>query len=165
MGLIDPLIAEFDHECVLTRRVLERVPDDTWDWKPHEKSMSMHQLAGHLAEIPMWVEATCKMDLFEMEPGSYKPFAPETLGALLAGFDEYAAQARAIMKEETDAHLMQTWTMKMGEQVIVSMPRIAVLRAFVLSHTIHHRAQLTVYLRLRDIPVPAIYGPSADEQG
>lgn len=165
MGIINAIVAEFDHECTLTRRMLERVPDDKWGWKPHEKSMSLQQLDGHLAEIPMWVEATCTMDVFEMAPGSYQPFLPETSGALLAAFDDFVAKARALMLEESDEHLMQNWTMKMGDQVMVSMPRVAVLRAFILSHTIHHRAQLGLYLRMNDVALPATYGPSADEQG
>ena len=156
-------LPEFDHEFAQTRRTLERVPLDKADWKPHAKSFSLGDLTAHVADIPRWVPVTISQDEFEMD-GSYEPTKPDTIEGVLAHFDEGVAEARSIIEGASGDDLMATWSMKQGGEVTLSMPKAAVLRSFILNHNIHHRAQLGVYLRLLDVPVPAIYGPSADEQ-
>lgn len=158
------LIPEFEHEASLTRKTLARVPFDKADWKPHEKSFSLGDLAIHLADIPAWVDVALNRDVFEME-GPYEPPRADSVEALLEIFDRNVAAARTVLEGASAADLMSTWSMKQGGEVVLSMPKIEVLRGFVLSHTIHHRAQLGVYFRLLDVPVPSIYGPSADEEG
>jgi uncharacterized damage-inducible protein DinB len=165
MSMVQPLLTEFEYECMQTRKLLERVPDGAWDFKPHEKSMSLQQLAGHIAEIPVWVDATCNLDLFTMDPGSYTPFLPASTQDLLDTFDANVSNAILHLRRETDEHLLQQWMMKMGDRIIVNQPRFVVLRSFIISHTIHHRGQLTVYLRMQDVPLPSIYGPTADDPG
>lgn len=156
------LLPEFDHESSLTRRMLSRVPLDRGDWKPHEKSFSLRELASHIADIPSWVDVTVNLDVFEMD-GPYEPETPDTVEGLLELFDRNTAAARGVLEGASQEDLMGMWSMKQGGEVTLSMPKIAVLRGFVFSHAIHHRAQLGVYLRLLDVPVPSVYGPSADE--
>lgn len=163
MGMIDGLLSEFDHEMESTRKTLERVPEDKFGWKPHEKSGTMIWLAGHLANIPAWPKFTLEMDVLNVD-GFQPPPTPKTTQELLAFFDQNVASGRAALAAANEAQMFQTWTLKAGDKVMFSMPKIAVLRSMVMNHLIHHRAQLTVYLRLNDIPVPALYGPSADEQ-
>lgn len=155
-------LAEFDHEFAETRRALELLPEEKLDWKPHDKSFSLHQLAGHLAEVPRWTGVTMNMDVFDLDEG-YERVVPETKEAILAHFDEGVAEARKVLAETSGETLMQTWSMKKGGEVMMAMPKVAVLRSFILNHNVHHRAQLGVYLRLLDIAVPGHYGPSADE--
>ena len=156
------LIPEFDHEASLTRKTLERVPFEKGDWKPHEKSSPLLELATHLADIPSWVEVTLNQDVFEMD-GPYELPQVDDVEALLELFDRNVASAREALSKASGEDLMGTWTLKAGGEVVFSMPRIAVLRGFCFNHTVHHRAQLGVYFRLLDVPVPSIYGPSADE--
>lgn len=156
------MLPEFDHEASLTRKTLERVPLDKAEWKPHAKSFSLGELASHLADIPTWVDVTINQDVFEMD-GPYEPETANTTEELLDLFDRNVAAARAILEGASHDALMGMWSMKQGGEVTLSMPKIAVLRGFIFSHSIHHRAQLGVYLRLLDVPVPSIYGPSADE--
>ena len=163
MPIADALVPEFDHEMATTRRVLDRVPDAKLAWKPHEKSWSFAQLATHLSNIPFWCTATLRapsLDLATLD----RPTEAASRAELLTGYDERVAAARAILVKTTDGEMMAPWTLRQGEQEFFTMPRIAVLRSFVMNHSIHHRAQLCVYLRLNDIPVPPIYGPTADEQ-
>src|SRR4051812_852084 len=157
MPIIDALLPEFEHEMANTRRVLERVPDDRLDWRPHPKSFTMGALATHLATLPSWTSETIHRTELDLAPEG-KP-APRTVEAksreeLLKRFDDHLAAARAALTGVTDAALFQPWTLLSAGKQILSMPRIAVLRGFVISHTIHHRAQLGVYLRLNDISVP-----------
>jgi uncharacterized damage-inducible protein DinB len=163
MPLSQALLPEFDHEMATTRRVLERVPEGKSDWKPHDKSMTLGQLATHVATIPHWGESICGQDSFDVTSA---PPTPEVKSRqqLLAVFDQAAAAARKAISGASDEQLMKPWSLKAGDQTIFSMPRIAVLRSFIMNHGIHHRGQLSVYLRLNDVPVPSIYGPSADEQ-
>jgi uncharacterized damage-inducible protein DinB len=154
---------EFDHEFAQTRRTLERIPEDKFDWKPHEKSFSLHELSAHIAEIAQWVPVALNMDEFDMD-ASHERFVPETKEQLLQHFDEGVAAARPVLEAATAENLMTTWSMKKDGEVVFSMPKIAVIRNFILNHNVHHRAQLGVYLRMLDVPVPAIYGPSADEE-
>jgi uncharacterized damage-inducible protein DinB len=164
MNLIDPIAEELRHEAGVTRRFLERIPEADFDWKPHEKSMSLGFLASHLAEIPKWTVEILEKDEINIDPATYTPWLAKTKEELLKAFDENLANALAVMKGQADEHLMKIWTMKMAGKPALSMPRIVVLRPFILSHTVHHRAQLGVYLRLRGVPDPAVYGPSADEE-
>lgn len=164
MNIIDALIQEFQQESATTRKVLERVPTELFGWKPHEKSMTMGQLASHLAENLSWAEGTMKEDVWIMDMATYKPYAAANTKELLAKFDENLANALDAMKGASDEHMMKMWAMKTPDgNTIFSMPRVVVIRSFVLNHTYHHRGQLTVYLRLKDIPLPQVYGPTADE--
>ncbi|MGH9256134.1 MAG: DinB family protein [Vicinamibacterales bacterium] len=162
MAMVDALLPEFDHEMTNTRKVLERVPEERFDWKPHVKSFSLGTLATHVATLPTWGTETLRrsdIDIGNNPP----PGALPSKGELLAAFDRNVAEARAALAGISDAELMASWSLKRNGKTIFSMPKAAVLRSFVFSHLIHHRAQLTVYLRLLDVPVPSIYGPSADE--
>lgn len=162
MPIVDALLPEFDHEMTTTRKLLERVPEERFAWKPHQKSYSLGQLAQHVATIPMWGAVT--MNQTELDLGSGGQQAEmKTRAEILAAFDQNAANTRTALVGKTDAEFMVPWTLKSGGHTIFSMPRAAVWRGFVLSHLIHHRGQLSVYLRMNDVPVPAMYGPSADE--
>ncbi len=163
MGMIDGMLMELTFEADNTRKMLERVPEEHFGWSPHTKSMAMGRLASHLAEIPSWVPPTLELDVMVL-PDDYTPFEASTLAEVLARFDENIAAAKKAMPGYPDDKLMLPWALQMGGQEMFKMPRAQCLRAFVLSHTIHHRAQLGVYLRLKDVAVPSIYGPSADEQ-
>jgi uncharacterized damage-inducible protein DinB len=167
MPISEILLAEFDHEMANTRRTLERVPDGKFDWKPHDKSFSFKQLAGHLANIPNWAAVTCKEDSFDVSPGGKHVETPEpnTTAELLSMFDENVRTAREVLAATTDEQFAQPWSLLVNKETLFTMPRSAVLRGMIFNHAIHHRGQLTVYLRLNDLPVPALYGPSADEQG
>ena len=161
------LLPEFDHEMANTRKALEHVPEDKFAWKPHEKSMTMGRLATHVAELAGWVPATLESESFDFAPPGAPPFQPKTAGSraeLLEMFDTSVAAARAAIGGASDSQLMVPWTLLGGGKTIFCMPRIAVLRSMVMNHMIHHRGQLTMYLRLLDVPVPGLYGPSADEQ-
>lgn len=166
MGLSESLLPEFDNEMANTRKTLERVPDNKSDWKPHPKSTAMGGLATHLGNIPTWVGYTINQDSLDLAPGG-KPLPPAELAKsqaeLLATFDANVATARAAIAGASDADLFKQWTLMSNGNALLTLPKIAVLRSFVMNHLIHHRAQLGVYLRLNDIPVPSIYGPSADE--
>lgn len=168
MPMRDMLLPEYDQEIATTRRYLERVPADRADWRPHPKSMPLGQLAAHLAEVPGWVFPTMTQPSLDIAPPGGEPYqtAPFTgTDALVAGFDAAAAGARGVLAQLEDAALMEPWSLLRGGQVVMTMPRAAVLRGFILSHLVHHRAQLGVYLRLLDVPVPAAYGNSADDLG
>jgi uncharacterized damage-inducible protein DinB len=156
-------LGELENEAKVTRTVIERVPADKFDWKPHEKSMTMGRLATHVSEMFGWTKETLKGDVLDFAAFDYKPFEPKTNEELLAFFDDHIAKAKQILSETSDETFMTEWTMRNGEQVYFTMPKVAVMRSFVMNHIIHHRGQLSVYLRLNDIPVPSMYGPSADE--
>lgn len=166
MTLSDILIAEFDQEAATTRRVLERVPESKMSWQPHAKSMTMARLASHVAEIPQWAASSIDQDSLDFAPPGAPEYQPKIAGSqaeLVGEFDKNVAVARAALGRLRDEKAGDPWSLLMGGKVILTMPRIAVIRSFVLSHLVHHRAQLAVYLRLNDVPVPSIYGPSADE--
>jgi uncharacterized damage-inducible protein DinB len=162
MPIADMLISELEREAQTTRRVLERVPDDKLTWKPHTKSMSLGRLAQHVATIPGSVSGMARLDSFDVEKFAEPPQL-ESTAAIVAAFDENLAQAKANLAATGDAAMMQNWSFKMGGNPIMTVPRIGVYRSILLNHLYHHRGQLTVYLRLLDVPVPSIYGPSADE--
>ncbi len=154
---------ELDNEAKVTRTVLERVPKDKFDWKPHEKSMTFGRLASHVAEMFGWTKETLKSDVLDFSTMEYTPFEPKSNEDLLAFFDDHIAKAKAIISETSDETFLTNWTMRNGDQEYFTLPKVAVMRSFVMNHIIHHRGQLSVYLRLNDIPVPSLYGPSADE--
>jgi len=162
MPINQALLPEFDQEMANTRKTLERTVGEKWSWKPHEKSGTMGWLAGHTATIPGWVAMTLGQDSLDMS-GFEPPPIPAGLAEVLAMFDKNVAEARGVIAAASDETMMQPWTLLKNGNAIFTMPKVAVLRSFVLNHIIHHRAQLGVYLRLNDIPVPSIYGPSADE--
>jgi uncharacterized damage-inducible protein DinB len=162
MPISQTLLPEFDHEMANTRKLLERVPDDKFDYKPHEKSMTLGRLAGHVAEVPSYATATIRMDKLELT-GSEKPFTATSKKELLESFDKYVAEARLAISTVSDEDLGKIWCLRFGGKDVFSMPRVAVLRSMVMNHLIHHRAQLQVYLRLNNVEIPGMYGPSADE--
>ncbi len=165
MPVRDALLPEFDHEMAVTRRVLERVPESRFDWKPHEKSFPLGGLAAHLAEIPAWGRAILdrpSYDLAGVRPA--RPAGQTTVQGVLEVFDRHVAELRRHLLDTSDAQLMAPWLLMRGSQLVMSLPRLAALRSFVLHHVIHHRGQLTVYLRLQDVPLPPLYGSTADER-
>jgi uncharacterized damage-inducible protein DinB len=162
MKISDALLPEFDMEMANTRRTLERVPDDKWGWKPHEKSGTAGWLAGHISHLPAWATMTIQTEELDIQPGFKLPEVHNSV-ELLANFDKNVAEARAALAGVTDERLMLPWSLKVQGKVTFTMPRVAVLRSMIFNHIVHHRGQLTVYLRLNDLPVPALYGPSADE--
>ena len=165
MPLIDALLPEFDREMGLTRRALDRVADGQFGWQPHPTSMTLGRLAEHLTEMPRW--ATMTMTLSELEMTAPRPddyVQPATRAAMLAQFDKHLKEGRATVVGKTDGEFLAPWTLKAGGKEVFTMPKIAVMRNFVLNHMIHHRGQFAVYLRMLGIPVPSIYGPSGDEQ-
>lgn len=162
MPMADALLPEFDHEMATTRKLLERVPDDRFDWKPHGKSSSLGQLAQHVATLPMW-GSFLKEAEFDLA-GEFNPPMPASRADLLTTFDKEAARARAQIAGMSDAELMAPWALKRGKETLFTMPKASVWRTFFMNHVIHHRGQLSVYLRLNEVPVPSIYGPSADER-
>jgi len=166
MAIRDGILPEFDQEVANTRKVLERVPEGRPDYKPHEKSMPMGRLAGHTAELPGWAKETILQNSIEIRQGDPKNVALVMISRkqLLEEFDKRAAAGRAAIAGASDEELMKPWSLIANGKTIFTLPKIAVLRGFVMNHMIHHRAQLGVYLRLNDVPVPSIYGPSADEQ-
>jgi uncharacterized damage-inducible protein DinB len=162
MAIIDGFLPEFDRETGTTRRLLERVPFDNPEWQPHAKSMSLLKLATHIANIPGLALSAATST--QLDVATRQPAPPVTSAAeLVARFDENVAAARAALVGKTDPELMVPWKMVNGGKEIFTLPRIGALRTLFMNHMIHHRGQLSVYLRLRDVPLPSIYGPSADE--
>ena len=160
------LLPEFDQEMANTRKALERIPEDKMSWKPDPKSMTLGRLAGHVAELPNWAVMTVTTDSLDINPGGQRAFealVATSRSQLLAEFDKNVASARAAIAGASDHDLMQDWQLLSDGQVILSMPKAAVLRTMVMNHIIHHRGQLMVYYRLNGVPVPGMYGPSADE--
>ena len=162
MAIKDALLPEFDHEMATSRKVIERVPEDKFGYKPHDKSMTMGRLASHIAEMSDWATNGITQDKLDIA-GGYKPFEAKSSAELLAAFDKSVAGARSAIAGASDETFMKNWSLTSGDKTLMSMPKIAVVRTFVLNHVIHHRGQLSVYLRLNNVPVPSIYGPSADE--
>lgn len=157
------LTAEMEREAAATRKCLERIPAEKFDFKPHEKSMTLGRLASHIAEMIGWTPATLQNSELDFAKMDYKPYEPPSTADLLEFFDKNLAEALDILKNTTDEVFIENWTMRNGETIYFTQPKVTVMRSFVMNHIVHHRGQLSVYLRLNDIPVPAIYGPSADE--
>ena len=166
MTLAEAILPEFDQEMATTRRVLERVPAARAAWKPHERSMSLGDLSLHVANVVSWLRITLETRELDLAPpggAGFQKVVFESPGATLAHFDRVASEGRAALAASSDADLAQPWSLKVGGTVKFTMLRSACVRLFVLNHLIHHRGQLTVYLRLCDVPLPSIYGPTADE--
>jgi uncharacterized damage-inducible protein DinB len=164
MTIAESLLPEFDREMGLTRRVLERVPDGQFAWKPHEKSMTLGRLAEHLTEMPQWLAISITepgIDTSGQRPPGYQP--PATRAEVLAQFDKHLVMARTALTGRTDAEMMAPWTLKNQGKEVFTMPKAAVVRGFAMNHMIHHRGQMMVYLRMQNVAVPSVYGPSADE--
>jgi len=156
-------LGDLPGELDRTRRVLERVPEAHFDWRPHEKSYSLHELAAHVVNLLYWMDVTLGLSEFDMASLPADEDVPETLEALLAKFDEQATAVTRAVDALPASALLGDWTLRHGETVFFTQPRGMVFRSFCISHLVHHRAQLGVYLRLLDVPVPQTYGPTADE--
>ena len=156
------LLPEFNQEMTSTRKMLERVPDGQFDWKPHPKSMALGRLASHVAELPSWATMTINTEKLELTP-DFKPFSAGSTAELVSTLDKYAEEARTAIAGATDEALAVNWSLVFNGHTVMTMPRSAVLRSVVMNHLIHHRAQLSVYLRLLNVEIPGMYGPSADE--
>jgi uncharacterized damage-inducible protein DinB len=166
MTYAETLLPEFDQEMANTRKVLERIPDDRLDWQPHPKSHTIGWNANHVANLPLWLTETLTKPSFDVAPVGGEPYKLPNLGSrqeILDHFDRNVTAARKAIAEIKDEDVGSMWSLLKGGQPIFSMPRSAVVRGMVLNHLIHHRAHLCVYLRLNDIPVPGMYGPSGDE--
>ncbi len=162
MAIVDALLPEFDHEMTTTRKLLERVPEDRFEWKPHVKSMTLGGLATHVASIVWWGEVTLARPDFDLD-GNPPNLPAANRPDLLAMFDRNVKSTRALLAGKSDPELMAPWSLKNGKHTFFTMPKAVVWRSFVMNHLVHHRAQLSVYLRMNDVPLPAMYGPSADE--
>jgi len=163
---LDDYLPEFDHEMATTRRVLARVPDAHADWRPHPKSTPLGTLAQHVTNLVGFGDQIVQARERDVNPPGgprYTPVPFTTTAAMLDAFDANVRRSRAAIASATDEELRLSWTLQNGAQVFFSLPRAAALRSYLLSHSIHHRGQLSVYLRLLDVPVPSIYGPTADE--
>lgn len=168
MRISDALVPELDQEMATTRRVLDRCGEDKFGWKPHEKSFSMGALATHIVNMVGWGVETINKDSFDYAPPGAPPYKEEPVAThkeLMERFDTNLAAFRAALAGASDDHMMQNWSLLGGGQPVFTMPRVAIIRAMILNHLIHHRGQMSVYLRLNEIPVPSIYGPTADEPG
>ncbi|MBI4602395.1 MAG: DinB family protein [Planctomycetes bacterium] len=166
MTIASSLLPELDHEMASTRKLLDRLPETKLSWKPHPKSMSLGQLATHIAEIPGWAKAITAADSFDLAPPGGRAYAPPvdaTRGDVLRRFDGNVREAQAAIAVLDDAAAMRPWSLLKGGHAFFTLPKVAVLRSMLFGHAIHHRGQLTVYLRLLDVPVPSVYGPTADE--
>ncbi|MDX2120451.1 MAG: DinB family protein [Gemmatimonadota bacterium] len=165
MSIGKSLLPEYDHEMATTRKHLERAPFADWNWKPHEKSMTLGALASHLAEIPSWVAGTMMGTEWDVSPKDGPAYASPSFNSvaeLLAFFDQQVKEGRAALAAAKDADFAVSWSLKAAGEALFTMPRLGVIRTWVLNHTCHHRGQFTVYLRLRGVPLPQTYGPSAD---
>lgn len=167
MTLAQTILPQLDHEMALTRKVLARIPEDRFGWTPHPKSFTIGALAAHLATIPMLGLTALQTESFDFMPPGGEPYRRPVFNSIpevLAALDDSVAKLRAALAETSDEALLQPWSLLLGGQTRFTMPRVGVIRGTVMSHMIHHRGQLTVYLRLCDVPVPSVYGPSADEE-
>lgn len=164
MKTIDSLAMEFEHEAQTTRRHLERLPGDKLDWRPHQKSFTARGLASHIVDCVSWADSIFNMDELSIDPATYKPYQATSVADLIETFDDKVAGCQHVLAGVADADVMQPWRLKVGGRVRFEKPKAIVFRDFTLSHLIHHRGQLSVYLRLLDVPVPGSYGPTADER-
>lgn len=166
MTIAQTFIPQFEHEIAITRKTLERIPDEKFAWKPHAKSMTLGELVSHIAQIPVWTVPTIADSALDLAPVGKEPYkTPQknSRAEILLEFDKSMAAAMEILPDTSDETMLEPWSLLVAGKVEFTMPKIAVLRSFVLSHLIHHRAQLGMYLRLNDIAHPSMYGPSADE--
>ncbi|MGE0639644.1 MAG: DinB family protein [Thermoanaerobaculia bacterium] len=163
MTISTGFLSDYDFEMAGTRRALERVPLERYDWMPHPKSFSLGRLSNHLVGLQLWARATMASHELDLLNPGFERTDYRTTEALVAGFDAELARVRSAIAAASDEEMLTPWTLRRGDQLLFTLPRAAVLKGMVLHHTIHHRGQLTVYLRLLDVPVPGLYGPSADE--
>jgi uncharacterized damage-inducible protein DinB len=164
MAIAQALLPEFDHEMATTRKMLERFPEEKVDWKPHDTCMTLGRLAGHVAEIPAWTIPTIAQEKLELDPSTFTPSVLNSRTETLKKFDETVTAARATIAGASDEALMKPWSLVVAGKTVMTLPKAAVLRSFVMSHMIHHRGQLAAFYRIAGVPVPSIYGPSKDEQ-
>lgn len=167
MTIAESILPEFEVEIAGVRKVLERMPEDKLDWKIHEKSNSIGWVACHLAEIAGWVEGILTQDSWDINPPDGEPYQriqPDSRESILHHFDANVATARKCIAETSDEEFAKSWSLLSAGEPLLTMPKVGVIRTWVLNHLIHHRAHMCVYLRVNDIPVPSLYGPSADEQ-
>ena len=162
MRIVDSILMELDREAQSTRRALERVPTDRLAWQPHPKSMTLGQLALHIAQLPGVIAGFVAGPSLEL-PSEFRQAAASSTGEVLSTLDQSLVKANEVLHGLDDATIMSVWTLTAGDKTLMSMPRLAVIRSLMLNHWYHHRGQLSVYLRELDVPVPSIYGPSADE--
>lgn len=162
MSMIQTFLKEMDHEAATTRKMLSRIPDDKYDWKPHEKSMNIRSLSTHIAELPTWVNMTLTTDELDFAANPYTPLVVDNTASLMELFEKSYAEGRAELEKATDADLEPNWTLRNGEEIYSVTTKGEVIR-MAYNQIVHHRAQLGVYLRLLNIPIPGSYGPSADE--
>jgi uncharacterized damage-inducible protein DinB len=163
LGALPLLLSEFDREMGATRRVLTRVPERHLDWRPHERSMTLGRLTTHVASLPGWLATIVRESAFDLASVPFEPIADGSTAEAISRFEDAAADARRALVDTTDARLLEIWTLRKEGHDLVSAPRIVALRTEGLYHLVHHRGQLTVYLRLLNVPLPPIYGPTADE--
>lgn len=164
MSISKAILGEFNNEAPRTRRMLEVLPQDHFGWKPHEKSMTLSRLAGHIAEIPGWAQNMVGHDALDFGTGEFKPFDPSAVDELLTTFDAGVAAFQEALDGADDETLMRPWTLRNGDHVIFQAPCVVAMRGFVLNHVVHHRGQLSVFMRLQDVALPSVYGPTADDQ-
>ena len=164
MTIAETLLLDYDAEIQNTRRILERIPEDKPDWAPHPKSMPMGRLAVHVARLPMFGSTILTTDELDMATAKFPPLVFESREKLLAQLEETSATTRKALESSTDEHLLKHWKLRFGDKVFGDGPRAVLYRTMFLNHLVHHRGQLSVYLRLNEVPVPGLYGPSADEQ-
>jgi uncharacterized damage-inducible protein DinB len=164
MPIAQSLLPEFDHEMEVTRKLLSRVPESKAAWKPHTKSYSLGELVVHVSNLLTWTDIAVNGDDFDFATQFKRPAPFSSTKALLDFFDANVRNARAAIASASDEQLKKPWTLRNGQQTIFTMPKAAVLRSFVMNHHIHHRGQLSVYLRMQDVPLPNMYGPTADER-
>jgi len=166
MTIRDELLPEFDAEMAATRRLLDRLPEDALAWAPDEKSFTLGGLASHLAQIPRWGRAILEREFYDMAgaDGNSRTADGRSRADILAAFDEHVGAVRRALVDRSEAELLAPWSLRRGDQTVMSMPRIVAIRRFLVNHAIHHRGQLSVYLRMRNVPLPPTYGPTADER-
>jgi uncharacterized damage-inducible protein DinB len=157
------MLGEIQQEAATTRKVLERIPENKLAWRPHQKSMTIGQLALHLAQVPGGIAKISQADEFDVSNATFGAKQPDNMGEIFAAHDESIRAAEDCLKSMTEDKARATWRLKMGTKEVLAMPRAGLLRSIMLNHWYHHRGQLSVYLRLLDVPLPSIYGPSADE--
>ena len=160
---LSPMLQEFHRESATTRRVLDRVPADKLDWTPHAKSMTIGKLANHIAGVPGGISRIAQDDVHEIDPAAFAPPQPKDKKEILDAFESSAKAAEQFIESLTESQATATWRLRANGQEILAIPRVELIRNIMFNHLYHHRGQLSVYLRLLEVPVPSIYGPSADE--
>ncbi len=162
MSMAQAIVAELQHESQLTRGLFDAIPEEHLDYKAHPKSMSIREVASHIAESMAWSKEMIDADHFEMDPEAYKPWVAESKQDLMETLDRNTAEAIDKIRPLDDEKMLQTWTMSVAGKQMMQVPRVGVIKSMLINHAAHHRGQLTVYLRMNDVPLPQIYGPTAD---